>query len=196
MDKLEELFQSHRGIMRTCELKKAGYYYKKPQRLVEAGKIEHVRQGYYQYVGDDSFSAIPLLVALFPDGVICMESALDYYGYTDRTPEVWHLAVESRSARNRFHIEYPCVRPHFVKEERYSLGIVKVNIDGREVKIYDREKTMVDLLFHRNKVDSEVSNTAVQRYIQDPEKTAVRLMKYAKIFHVERKVKETLGVWL
>ena len=69
-----------------------------------------------------SFSDIPLLVALFPDGVICMESALDYYGYTDRTPEVWHLAVESRSARNRFHIEYPCVRPHFVKEERLFFG--------------------------------------------------------------------------
>ena len=60
---------------------------------------------------------------------------------------------------------------------------------AEKLKYMTEKKTMVDLLFHRNKVDSEVSNTAVQRYIQDPEKTAVRLMKYAKIFHVERKVK-------
>ena len=55
---------------------------------------------------------------------------------------------------------------------------------------------MVDLLFHRNKVDSEVFNTAVQRYIRDPEKNEAQLIRYAKVFHVGRKVKEVLGVWL
>ena len=182
--------------MKTCELKEAGYYYKKIQGLIESGKIERVRQGYYQYVGEDSFSDIPVIASLFPDAVICMESALDYYGYTDRTPAAWHLAVKSTSARNRFRIDYPCVRPHFVQEKRYPLGITTAVIDGTEVKIYDRERTMVDILFHRNKVDSEVFNTAVQRYIRDPEKNEAQLMRYAKVFHVERKVKEVLGVWL
>ena len=196
MDHLEKLFLAHGGIMKTCELKEAGYYYKKIQSLIESCKIERVRQGYYQYVGEDPFSDIPVIANLFPDAVICMESALDYYGYTDRTPAAWHLAVKSTSARNRFHIDYPCVRPHFVQENRYLLGITTAVIDGTEVKIYDRERTMVDLLFHRNKVDSEVFNTAVRRYIRDPEKKEAQLMRYAKVFHVERKVKEVLGVWL
>ncbi len=196
MDHLEKLFLAHGGIMKTCELKEAGYYYKKIQSLIESCKIERVRQGYYQYVGEDPFSDIPVIANLFPDAVICMESALDYYGYTDRTPAAWHLAVKSTSARNRFHIDYPCVRPHFVQENRYLLGITTAVIDGTEVKIYDRERTMVDILFHRNKVDSEVFNTAVRRYIRDPEKKEAQLMRYAKVFHVERKVKEVLGVWL
>ena len=194
MDHLEKLFLAHGGIMKTCELKEAGYYYKKIQSLIESCKIERVRQGYYQYVGEDPFSDIPVIANLFPDAVICMESALDYYGYTDRTPAAWHLAVKSTSARNRFHIDYPCVRPHFVQENRYLLGITTAVIDGTEVKIYDRERTMVDILFHRNKVDSEVFNTAVRRYIRDPEKKEAQLMRYAKVFHVERKVKEVLGV--
>lgn len=196
MDHLEKLFLAHGGIMKTCELKEAGYYYKKIQSLIESCKIERVRQGYYQYVGEDPFSDIPVIANLFPDAVICMESALDYYGYTDRTPAAWHLAVKSTSARNRFHIDYPCVRPHFVQENRYLLGITTAVIDGTEVKIYDQERTMVDILFHRNKVDSEVFNTAVRRYIRDPEKKEAQLMRYAKVFHVERKVKEVLGVWL
>ncbi len=55
---------------------------------------------------------------------------------------------------------------------------------------------MCDLLLHRNKVDGEVFNTAIQRYIKDPEKTIARLMQYAKILHVEKKVREVLGIWL
>ena len=193
---LEMLFEKHGGVMRTCELNEAGYYYKKIQQLVESGHIEQIRRGYYQYVGEDSYSDIPTITALFPDGVICMESALDYYGYTDRTPSAWHLAVDSKSTRTRFYIEYPVVKPHFIKEERYPVGIDTGEIDGIGVKVYDRERTICDLLLHRNKVDGEVFNTAIQRYIKDPNKKKSRLMKYAKMLHVERKVREVLGVWL
>ena len=134
MDHLEKLFLAHGGIMKTCELKEAGYYYKKIQSLIESCKIERVRQGYYQYVGEDPFSDIPVIANLFPDAVICMESALDYYGYTDRTPAAWHLAVKSTSARNRFHIDYPCVRPHFVQENRYLPGLQRQLLTERKLR--------------------------------------------------------------
>jgi hypothetical protein len=71
-----------------------------------------------------------------------------------------------------------------------------VKIDGTPVKIYDREKTICDMLLHRSKVDAEVFNTAIQRYILDPEKREARLMTYAKQLRVEKKVKEVLGIWL
>ena len=193
---LKMIFREHGGVMRTNELKEAGYYYKKIQELMENGQIEQIRRGYYQYVGENSFSDIPALRTLFPDAVICMESALDYYGYTDRTPSAWHLAVDSKSTRTRFYIEYPIVKPHFIREERYSVGIDHGEIDGVNVKVYDRERTICDLLLHRNKVDGEVFNTAIQRYIKDPNKEKSRLMKYAKLLHVEKKVREVLGVWL
>lgn len=193
---IEQLFKEHGGIMRTSELKQAGVYYKKIQEYLKKGQIEQVRRGYYQYVSIDSFSDIPSLIALFPDGVICMESALDYYGYTDRTPSAWHLAVKNTSSRNRFHISYPIVKPHFIREDRYPIGIDTGVIDGNEVKIYDRERTICDLLLHRNKVDGEVFNTAIQRYIKDSDKKEARLIKYAEKLHVEKKVREVLGIWL
>ena len=52
------------------------------------------------------------------------------------------------------------------------------------------------MVLHRNKVDGEVFNVAIQRYVQDPKKVEARLMKYAKLLHVEKKVREILGVWL
>lgn len=195
-ESLKEVFDRHGGLMRASELKEAGYYYKKIQKLIEEGEIEKVRRGYYQYMGEDSFSDIPTIITLFPDGVICMESALDYYGYTDRTPAAWHLAVDNKSTRTRFYIDYPIVKPHFIQSDRYQVGIDEAEIDGRSIKIYDRERTICDLLLHRNKVDGEVFNMAIQRYINDSKKTEARLMKYAKLLHVEKKVKEVLGVWL
>ena len=195
-ESLKEVFDRHGGLMRASELKEAGYYYKKIQKLIEEGEIEKVRRGYYQYMGEDSFSDIPTIITLFPDGVICMESALDYYGYTDRTPAEWHLAVDNKSTRTRFYIDYPIVKPHFIQSDRYQVGIDEAEIDGRSIKIYDRERTICDLLLHRNKVDGEVFNMAIQRYIKDSKKTEARLMKYAKLLHVEKKVKEVLGVWL
>ena len=183
---LKLMFEAHGGVMRTAELQREGLYYRKVQSLLEEGRLEQLRRGYYQYVDENSFS----------DAVICMESALDYYGYTDRTPAYWHLAVSSRTARKRFQIEYPLVKPHFIQEDRYSAGIEEAEIDGCTVKIYDKERTICDLLLHRNKVDAEVFATAIQRYLQDPEKFPARLFKYAKLLRVERKVREILGVWL
>jgi hypothetical protein len=88
------------------------------------------------------------------------------------------------------------VKPHFIKEDRYVLGIDNVEIDHTMVKVYDRDKTVCDLLLHKNKVDGEVFSTAIQRYIRDPQKNTARLMRYAKMLHVEKKVREVLGVWL
>lgn len=120
-ESLKAVFDRHGGLMRTAELKKEGFYYKKIQHLLEEGEIEQVRRGYYQYSGEDSFSDIPTITTLFPDGVICMESALDYYGYTDRTPTAWHLAVDNKSTRTRFYIDYPIVKPHFIRSDRYQV---------------------------------------------------------------------------
>jgi predicted transcriptional regulator of viral defense system len=195
-ESVKSMFSKYGGLMKTSELKAEGYYYQKIQQLIKNGTIEQVRRGYYQYSDENSFSDIPVLTRLFPDGVICLESALDYYGYTDRTPSAWHIAVDNKSTRTRFNINYPIVKPHFIKEDRYVLGIDNVEIDHTMVKVYDRDKTVCDLLLHKNKVDGEVFSTAIQRYIRDPQKNTARLMRYAKMLHVEKKVREVLGVWL
>lgn len=195
-ESLAGIFRKYGGVMRTAQLNQEGFYYKKIQELLATDQIEQIRRGYYQYTRENSFSDIPTLAVLFPDGVLCMESALDHYGYTDRTPSAWHIAVDSTSTRTRFYIDYPIVKPHFIRKERYLIGITEAEIDGQKIKVYDRERTMCDLLLHRNKVDGEVFNTAIQRYVSDPEKSTARLMKYAKALHVEKKVREVLGIWL
>ncbi len=193
---LKQLFMSNGGVLRTKDLRNFGYYHQKIQILIEGGQIEKIRRGYYQYIDDNSYSDAIIIAALFPDSVICMESALDYYGYTDKTPSSWHIAVESTSSRRRFNIPYPKVKPHFITHDRFVIGITEADIEGTKIKIYDRERTICDCLTHRNKMENEVFSSAVKSYLSDPEKNESRLGKYAQILRVEKKVKEILGIWL
>ena len=193
---LRDLFDSHGGIPKTGELLQNGYYHRKLQELINDGEIEQVRRGYYQCIDDNSYSEVVIIVRLFPDAVLCMESALDYYGYTERTPSAWNLAVPDSSSRRRFHISWPVVKPHFISESKFPVGITEAEIEGTKVRIYDRERTICDCLTHRNKMDAEIFNSAIRGYLKDPQRNEARLGKYAAILRVQRKVREVLGVWL
>ena len=125
-----------------------------------------------------------------------MDTALRYYGYSDRTPAEWHLAVSKDSSKSRFNIDYPFVRPYYVEPAVLELGLTRGNIDGHEVDIYDKERLICDCLRYRNKMDKEIFNKAIRRYIMDPEKSIPRLMYYAEPLRVKRQVKDLIGVWL
>lgn len=140
MDKeLQKMFEINGGILKTRELLQCGYYHRKIQQLLSDGEIEQIRQGYYQRIDDNSYSEIAIIARLFPDAVICLESSLDYYGYTERTPTAWNLAVPDSSSRRRFHIAWPVVKPHFISQSKFPVGITDTEIEGTNVKIYDRE---------------------------------------------------------
>ena len=69
-------------------------------------------------------------------------------------------------------------------------------MNGTMIRIYDKERTICDTLRYANKLDREVFNTAIQSYVKDKEKKILKLMEYAKILRVTKKVKNYLGVWL
>ena len=193
---LEHSFQENNGLLRTADLNAAGFYYNTIQELLENNEIEQVRRGYYRIVDDNIYSDVPILITLFPDAVLCLQSALDHYGYIDRSPSEWHVTVKSTSARTRFNVDCIKVKPHFIIPSKYPVGITTIEIDDFYVKIYNRERTMCDILSRKNKLDTETFAQACQGYIKDEQRDIPTLIKYSKQLHVEKKVQEVLGAWL
>ena len=76
------------------------------------------------------------------------------------------------------------------------LGEIKGSIDFVDVRIYDRDRTICDVLRNMSKMDKEIFNKAVQGYVKDTQKNIPNLMKYAKELRVQKKAKELIGVWL
>lgn len=192
----ESIFKQYGGIMRTCELKREGVSYQILQELMAEGLVEKIKYGYYQWQDEKAFSEVSVISALFPDAIVCDMSAAMYYGYTDRVPGIWHIAVDNRSARNKFKIDFPQIKPHFISANRLGIGVSEGKIDGITVKIYDRERVICDCLRRINTMDGEMLNTIIQRYVGDKDKDSARLMEYAARLGVEKKARRMIGIWL
>ena len=67
---------------------------------------------------------------------------------------------------------------------------------GHAIRIYDKERLICDCLRYRNKMDKEIFNKAIQKYIADPEKSIPKLMEYAGPLRVKKLAKDLIGVWL
>ena len=195
-NEIRELFKQHDYVMRTVELRAAKIYYEDIQKLLTDGVIEKVKQGYYHLIDENNDSEANIINRLFPDAVLCMNTALFYYGYSDRTPSEWHLAVDKDISKYRVKIDYPFVKTYFFEPSLLNLGVAEGEIDLNIVRIYDRDRTICDCLRYMGKMDKEIFNKAVQGYVKDPKKNVPNLMQYAKPLRVQKKVKDLIGVWL
>ena len=196
IDEYKKIFDQYGGMMRTKQLQAENILYRPLQNLIQQGYVEKIRYGYYQWVVPDDFSEVGTVTRLFPDAVLCMDTALRHYGYSDRTPAEWHLAVSKDSGKSRFKIDHPFVKPYYVEPSVLELGLTTGDIDGHEVRIYDKDRVICDCLRYRNKMDKELFNKAIQNYIADPAKSVPKLLEYAEALRVKKTAKDLIGVWL
>ena len=69
-------------------------------------------------------------------------------------------------------------------------------ICGNNVKVYDMEKTICDLVKNKVHIESEVYIKAIRKYIRKKDKNIFKLFKYARIMKIEKEVNELMEVLL
>lgn len=190
------IFKDYNYIMTTAQLSSEKLYYRDIQLMLNVGLIEKIKRGYYHWIEDCGKNDIIIINRLFPDGVLCMDTALFYYKYSDRNPTEWHITIDKNTSRQRTQIESLFIKAHRVDSELIQLGETKGEIDSQEVRIYDRDRTICDVLRNMNKMDKEIFNKAIQGYVKDPKKNIPNLMEYAKVLRTQKRVKDIIEVWL
>ena len=193
---LSKIFSDYGYVMTTAQLTNEKLFYRDIQRMLEQGLIERIKRGCYHWVDDYGTSEVVIVNRLFPDAVLCMETALFYYKYSDRNPAEWNITIDKNTSRKRTNIDYPFIKAYRVEPELLSIGKTKGEIDFQEVYIYDRDRTICDVLRNMNKMDKEIFNKAIQGYVKDQKKNIPNLMQYAKTLRVQKRVKDLIGVWL
>lgn len=167
---LGQIFSHYDYVMTTAQLSKEKLYYRDVQRMLEAGLIEKIRRGYYHWAAGSVKGDVVIINRLFPDGILCMETALFYYGYSDRNPAEWNIAIDKNASRQRTRIDYPSVKAYRLEPPLLSIGATRGEINFTDVRIYDRDRTICDILRNMNKIDKEIFNKAIQGYVNDPQK--------------------------
>lgn len=190
-----EAFKEYGGILKTSELNALGFNSRQIKRLLEEGELSKLKKGYYELKGAVNPEEI-MIARLFPKAIIFLESALLYYNYTDRIPTAWQIAVDRDSEKSQYDIDYPLIEPFYQKPEFLNVGVSTYDIQGVKVKIFDRDRTMCDIMRYEKKLEKEVVTNAVTRYIKDPKMNIRNLMEYAHVLNITNKVQSQIGKWL
>lgn len=168
-------------IFRSTQATSAGVSWRDLYRLRDSGAIVELSRGLFQLADTIGFghSDFVAVCARAPHGMVCLDSALSYWDFTDDIPSVVHLAVPSGSTRPS--IDYPPTRVHVFDAEKFSVGREKVDEDEAVFWITDRERTVVDAFRMRHTLGEQVAITALRRYLaQQPRRG--RLAEIARRF--------------
>ena len=195
LDKVKEFILKNGGIVKKSTLNELGIDYRRILDFVEKGDLIRLKNGYYTIRISD-FSEEELIVKLFPDAVLNLESALYAYGYISKKPFGCRLAVDKNTSKSRFKMDYPKVIPMYAEPETLEIGVTEIDFGSGKMKIFDKERLICDCLKYEDKMEREFFKEGVMAYIKDPNKDISKLMQYARERRVVKKVQNVIGVWL
>ena len=88
-----EVFNKVGSIAKTADFVAVGLKNYDVVSLCNQGYIERIRNGFYKLPNAEEPKEEALISKLLPQGIVCVESALFYYGYSDFAPREWTVAV-------------------------------------------------------------------------------------------------------
>lgn len=189
-----EMIPKDKKIFSMQELKNIGFSQYKVCKLVNEGKLIKLNKSYYEnteYHGEDSDFYYAYVYA--PRGVICLLSAAVYYNLTTFIPEAVDIAIP-RKAKVSTIPDWPQMNVHHYTDERHNLGITTIKEGKNEFKIYDIEKTVVDIVFYREKVGIEETKEILVNYLRRNDRNLNRLIKYAELMKCDKAMRQYLEV--
>lgn len=184
------------GIAKTADFVLEGIKNYEVAALCKEGAIERIRHGFYQLPQNVTVTDEQMLKELLPQGIICVESALFHYGYSDFLPREWSVAVPRTASRTVKRVQEIPLKAYYIQKNLFQLGKAMDDFNDISLAVYDRERTLCDCFKYRTKLDNEIFIKAVNAYAADDNKNLANLSKYAKEMKIYTKVMNVMEVLL
>ena len=189
-----EAIKKNNNIITTEQVVKLGFSRYLLSKYEKEGLLDRERQGVYilpDAVHDDMYT----LMLRSNKIIFSHDTALFLNGLSERTPFV-HSVTISNNTRVSKVVREECVC-YYIKPELYEIGMtVRKTTFGNEVRCYDAERTICDLLRSRNRVDEETVISAIKNYAASSSKNLNLLGEYASKFGVDKTLKRYMEVLL
>lgn len=191
-----EVFNKVGSVAKTADFVAAGLKNYEVVSLCNQSYVERIRNGFYKLPNTDEPSEEILISKLLPQGIVCVESALFHYGYSDFAPREWSVAVPRSFSRAIKAMKEVPVKAYYIQNKFYRYEVTIEEFNGVALKVYDRERTICDCFKYRTKLDNEIFNKAVNAYALDSKKNLTNLSKYAKKIGVYKNLMNIMEVLL
>lgn len=181
MDKrivLERLIEENNGYLLTSMAVENDVTKPFLARYVKEKGMEKVARGIF--IADDVWPDELFIMQVRSSAVIFSgETALFLHGLLDR--EYSEISITVPTGYNASHLKADNVQVHYVSREIYKLGVCEVtSSSGNMVRVYDKERSICNLIMERNKVEMQSFQTAIKEYMSLKDKKISRLVEYAE----------------
>ncbi|MBR5799966.1 MAG: type IV toxin-antitoxin system AbiEi family antitoxin domain-containing protein [Lachnospiraceae bacterium] len=194
IEMLKEMAKKTGGMITTSQIEKAGISRVLIPTFIDEGVLVKEARGIYYYA-DEFPDDLQIIQANNPRVVYSYGTALYLWDMSDRTPHVWDVSVPQGFNATRLKKDNKNIRLHYINADKWSVGITEtLTPDGNNVRLYDKERCIIDLIKKKDKIDKQLYLQALHEYFNDRTNDHVQLIRYAKIFHIERPVRDYMDI--
>lgn len=157
-------------------------------RAIAEEKVYRVEAGMYST--DRYEEELEVIVKKYPNAILTGEYAFYYHDLTEVIPEKYFIATK----KNAVKLKDPRITQTYVREELLSLGAVEKEIHGVTVKIYDKERMLIELLRNKNNMPHDLYKEILGNYRKIIHALEIwRIQEYAEIFPKSKMIKKALA---
>lgn len=187
------IIPNNKKIFFMSELNRSGFSAYMVRNMVAQGQLVKLHNSTYEntnYEGENS--DIIYAYAYVPDGTICLRSAAAIYGLCKYRPDSIDVAVTQK--RNVSTLpSRPNIKLRYFEYARLETGVTEMEVCNQKVKIYDIEKTVVDIVCYRNKLGIE-EKEVLTNYLKRPDRDVNKLRQYSKKLRCGKTMDEYLAM--
>lgn len=119
---------------------------KKLKKALKQKQIYKIEKGVYS---DKEYeSELAVISMKYPNAIFTLNSAFYYYGLTDVIPDFYFLSTSKEVKK----IRDKRVKQKYENSDEFNLGVVKITYNTTEIKIYNKESMLVELIRNKNKL--------------------------------------------
>ena len=182
--------KENNGIITTKEVINLGIHKDVLKELTIKKELEKITNGLYALPSENIDEYLYFSYRI-PKGIFSHETAAYLQGLSTRMPIVYLMTVKVGDNVSRVKSVRDNIIFKYVKKDYYDIGKITITSPfGREISVYDKERTIFDIIKDKDRIDVQVFNEVIKSYFASKEKNLLKLSKYAIMMNMEYALKQ------
>lgn len=180
---LDLFFKERPHFAKAKEFLRFGFTHHDLLNLLAKQELVRVKRGLYQWNSGEYYSDWAETIQIVPKGIFGMFTSASFYGLTTLIPSEHHVVIPKH---NKVKLpKYPPIQLYYWTETSYNLGVQEVEVEGCKVRMFDKEKTVCDMIRLRHKVGFETMKEVLKNYLRLPDRNITKLQEYSHFLHIK-----------
>ena len=141
---------------KTCRIRFGSPY--QIEKAIKDGRLFKMDVGVYSEDGTES--EIEVIQMKYPRTIVSFDSAYFYYDMTDYVPDQYTLTIANHARL----IRDDRIKTFFVPEDVLDVGVTTFDYDGAKIRIYDKERLLIDTVRMKGRLPSDQYKEVVNHY--------------------------------